>query len=150
MKSNRIVTFFKHSAAPLAVCLFAGIISAQFRSVAEGSFSLSSEVRWGEVVLPAGQYSFVLHSEELPAILSVKRDRRTVALVIAESHNELKGSKDNSLILVRQGDKRSIQMLRLGCIGRVYSYTVPKGEKPSQMAQAPQLLQRIPVTVAGE
>ena len=152
MKSNRIVAFFQHSlAASLAVCLLAGLAAgAGFHTTAEGHFTLPADANWGGAVLPAGEYSFSLASAELPAVLKIKSGKRTVALVMAASHNTFKPSQDNALILVRHGSQSSIQVLKLGCIGQAYGYAPPKGEKPSLVAQGPQLMQRIPITVAGD
>lgn len=148
MKSNRIVTFFKQPmTAVFAVCLFTGIANAQS---ATGRFTLPFEAKWGRAVLPPGDYSFSLDHESVPNILTVRNARRNVALLVPRGHDHLKPSKENSLILIRHGSQSVVRMLKLGSIGEAYSYPVPKGEKSTQMAQGPQLMQRVPVTVAGE
>jgi hypothetical protein len=150
MKSNPIVTFFKHPLTALfAVCLLAGSASAQS---AIGHFRLPFEAKWGQAVLPPGNYSFSIGAATMPDILILRNEQRDVALIVNTSRDTLKASQDNALIFVRHGNERIVRALKLGSVGATYNYPVPKakGQKPSLVAETPQLLQRIPVTVAGE
>ena len=59
-------------------------------------------------------------------------------------------SKDSALILARQGTTCTVQALQLAHLGEAYSFPLPKGQKPSLMAQGPVLTQRIPVNISDE
>jgi hypothetical protein len=151
MKSNRTTSFFKHSLpAVLSACLFLGYASAQPPD-AVGKFTLPFEARWGKAVLPAGNYSFtVSHTGGSPELLAIKNGSKAVALVMASGVRESKPSNDNTLVAVRNGGQHSIQLLKLGCIGQTFFYQPAKGAKPSLMAEGPRLVERVPITVAGE
>jgi len=152
MKSNRTASFFKHSLTTvLGACLFLGLANAQQMTDAVGKFTLPFEAKWGRAVLPAGEYSFTIsHITGSPQLLAVRTGPKAVALIVASTMQKSKRSDENTLVAVRQGGQHSIQLLKLGCIGETYTYQPPKGAKPSQIAQGPRLLERVPVTIAGE
>ena len=152
MKSNRTASFFKHSLTTvLGACLFLGLANAQQMTDAVGKFTLPFEAKWGRAVLPAGEYSFTIsHVAGSPELLEVRTGSKAVALVTASSVRESNRSNDNTLVTIRNGDQHSIQSLKLGSIGETFVYAAPKGVKPSLIAQGPRLVERIPITIAGE
>jgi hypothetical protein len=143
--------FFKHSPrSVLGACLLLGLANGQQPTDAVGKFTLPFEATWGRAVLPAGDYSFTIsHVIGSPQLLAVKTGPRTVALIMASTTKKSNPSDENVLMAVRQGDRHSIHLLKLGCIGEIYTYQPPKGAKPS-IAQGPRVLERVPITMAGE
>ena len=133
--------------AVLAVGLSAGVASAQ---KVEGKFTLPFEARWGRAVLPAGDYTFNVETSTSPYIVMIRHNRNGVAYVMADSvisRGDFSGS--SALIAVRSGGKLRIRILRLREVGAIFGYYVPKAERQF-IAQAPELLQRIPVSVQGK
>ena len=65
MKTNRIRILVVASLAFLAA-------SAQISAACKGNFTLPQEVRWQGKVLPAGDYSFVLKSASMPALIELR------------------------------------------------------------------------------
>jgi hypothetical protein len=144
MKPNR--SFLNRAlTVVLGACLFTGSASAQ---VARGKFTLAHETKWAGAVLPAGDYQFRMNSLRMPELISIEtQDRQGVAMVLVGVHSQVKFSDDNALIVLVNGNQRTVRMLKLGC-GEAYSYQLPKGVKLRQMAEGRGLLQRIPIAVS--
>ncbi len=141
-KSVRIVLL-----AVLAIGLSAAVASARDY---EGKFTLPFEARWGSAVLPAGDYTFNVDPDVSPYILVLRHNLKDVAFIPAAfvvSRGDDPGS--SALIAVRSGGKYRIRILRLKEAGAIFGYNVPKAERQF-IAQAPELLQRIPVSVRGK
>ncbi len=133
--------------AVLAVGLSAGAASAQ---TFEGKFTLPFEARWGKAVLPAGDYTFNVDPDTAPYIVVLRHKQKGVAYVTTDSvisRDAFSGS--SALIAVRSGGKYRIRTLHLANAGVVLGYAFPKAERQF-IAQAPVLLQRIPVSVQGK
>ena len=127
--------------ALLATVASVGLLSAQD---AKGTFTLPFEVRWGMAILPAGDYSFKLDNTN--SIVTIRGENQTaMVLSLARSTNNHAGS--SALIVARHGKRGTVRALRLAEQKVVISYPAPKGEPP-MLAQAPELLQRIPVLMA--
>jgi hypothetical protein len=151
MKSNTTTSIFKHSIRTLlGACLFLGLANAQ-NTDATGKFSLPFEATWGGTVLAAGDYSFkVSHYQGSAEIVSVHSGSKIVGTIMASSVGVSTPSNDNVLVAVRNRGQHSIQLLRLGLIGKTYTYLPGKGAKPSLIAQGPRLIERVPITIGGE
>ena len=129
--------------ALLATAASAGLLSAED---AKGTFTLPFEVRWGTAVLPAGDYSFQIDNTNY--IVTIRGENQAaMVLSAAPSANNDPGS--SALIIVRHGNKGTVRVLRLAEQRQVFTYALPKGERP-MLAQTPELIQRIPILFASK
>ena len=148
MKSNRSIKLVKATfLGLLAAFLFAGSLQAQ--SAFRGSFTLPVETRWGRAVLPAGDYELTLPSVGLPATVTVRGEGKAAAMIMAAAYDEGPSSSRSALTLVRHGHKGTVRSLHLAELGLTFYYNPPKGE-PQVFAQAPELIQRVPVLRAAK
>jgi hypothetical protein len=138
--------------APLALALLAGCLTANLASAQEayrGKFTLPFEARWGQVVLPAGEYSFTLDHGTVGGIVSVREETgRAVGYVQTEGIYDRQTFDHSELVLVRSGENYAIRALRLADLGLTLEYSVPKTGR-QLIVQSPQLLERIPVAMGG-
>jgi hypothetical protein len=142
LKSVRILLL-----AVLAAGLSASLASAEEY---EGKFTLPFEARWGKAVLPAGDYSFRIDTNNDSCIVSVSQGGRGVAFIMpdgAASRGEVAGS--SALIAVRSAGSYRIRAFRLAEAGVVLEYSPPKAERQI-LAQQPVLYQRVPVIAVGK
>jgi hypothetical protein len=142
LKSVRILLL-----AVLAAGLSASLARAQEY---EGKFTLPFEARWGTAVLPAGDYSFRINTNNYSCIALVSQGGRGVAFIMpdtAASRGEVAGS--SALIAVRSAGSYRIRAFRLAEAGVVLEYMPPKAER-QLLAQQPVLFQRVPVIAAGK
>jgi hypothetical protein len=138
--------------APLGLALLAGCLTANLASAQEayrGKFTLPFEARWGQVVLPAGQYSFTLDHGTVSGIVSVRGETgRALGFITNPAISDGQTFDRCELILVRSGENYTIRALRLPELGLTLEYSVPKSGRQF-IVQGPQLLERIPVTMGG-
>jgi hypothetical protein len=147
MKANSSFNFVKVVLlAVLAAGLSASLASAQDW---QGTFTLPFEARWGLATLPAGEYSFQLDPYVSPYTVTIRGAGRS-ALVMARYASDRKLSDNSQLLIVRSGGKAQIHALQLvgPQLGVVFFYALPKGER-NYLAQAPQLIQRVPILMAS-
>jgi hypothetical protein len=128
----------------VALCCSAGLATAQ--SAARGEFTLPSEVRWGQAVLPAGHYSFDLRSQHAPELIQVRGGGKNV-LIMAQGKADYTPSAHSTLVLVQNRDSLVVRSLRLGPLGMTLDYAAHKGE-PKAVAMAPGGVQQVPVSVS--
>ena len=133
--------------ALLATVVSAGLLGAQdFK----GTFTLPFEAKWGEAILPAGDYSFKLNTASYPSITTVRQGRRNVAFIMANAGSTRgKVADPSALIIVRRGRTGFVRALRLAEAGATLVYQPPEGER-QMLAQGPVLIQSIPVLVSGK
>ena len=137
--------------APLALALLAGCFTANLASAQEayrGRFTLPVEARWGHVVLPPGDYSFTLDHASNDGKIMVRRGTGNLGIILTQAIRDRQTSDQSALVLVRSGGNYTIRALRLAELGMTLEYSVPKAGK-QLIVQAPQLLERIPVTMGG-
>jgi hypothetical protein len=138
--------------APLALALLAGCFTANLASAQDawkGTFTLPFEARWGQIVLPAGEYSFTLDHALVGSIVTIQAETgQTLGFVQTQGIYDRQTFDRSELILVRSGGNYTIRALRLAELGLTLEYSVPKTEK-QLITQAPRLLERIPVTMGG-
>ena len=129
--------------------IFAGSADAQAK--AAGSFTLPFEAKWGNAVLPPGDYTFSVRSANaasggLYVVTFAPRGRSGVSIMSMQDLGLRIGEK-NMLVAVRSGSSHRIRSLHLPIANLVVSFTVPKEER-TLIAAAPQLLESVPVLVA--
>jgi hypothetical protein len=125
----------------IAVSAFAGSTPAQNR--VSGSFTLSHEVRWQNVNLPAGDYTFSLASTARMSPMIVTGPNGSVfelASVISERH----ANKPSVLVLERFAGTSFVREMYLDGIGVQLDYNVPKIPKSEKLlAQGPVTIEQI-------
>jgi len=126
--------------ALLAVCLNTGLARA---GAFEGRFTLPVETRWGGATLAPGVYSFVLDNQILRGLVLVSGTKRTAMVRPGMiDHQHIPGG--SVLICERSGGRLVVRSLYIQQLGLLLGYLAPRGER-RMMAQAPQLLQRVPI-----
>jgi hypothetical protein len=146
MKGNRSFWINTMVAVLLGTCLSTGAAGDQH--VYKGKFTLPVTARWGQAVLPAGDYTFTLDTTSLPAVASVQDRDRNVRLVLATSKDR-SSSAHSHMVLLRNGAGNQIITLDLAELGVVFHYVPPKAEG-QLLAQVPEFIQRIPISASGK
>jgi hypothetical protein len=129
--------------ALLATAVSAGLLRAEDP---KGTFTLPFEVRWGTAVLPAGDYSFQVDNTDY--IVTIRGENQA-AMVLSMPPSANNDHSPSALIIVRHGKRGTVRTLRLAEQNVVFTYPAPKGQPPL-LAQAPELLQRIPILMASK
>lgn len=117
-------------------------------SVYGGKFTLTTAVQWGQAMLPAGNYSFTLDSATNGGVVTVRGESQTV-LIIARMTDTNNSSQHSSLLIVRHNGSAWVRAMHLAELGMDFYYAQPKRESPS-LAHGPELIQRVPIAVAGK
>ena len=141
MKMNRMLTVLRLLVLGVVVAGFnAKLASAQDF---QGKFTLPFATRWGQAMLPAGDYSFTLDKDYRGSVITVHRGTQSVALIQTSVVNSIKSGR--SEIVMESGTVRDVN---LPTIGVSLHYLKPN---PGHRAapQEPQVAQIIPVGAAG-
>ncbi len=147
MKTNRTSGVVRNLVLTLASAfILAGIASAP---ACKGQFTLPFDAQWGRATLTAGDYTFTLDSNRQPSIVKIEQGQRNVALVMAQSGTASDASKQSELIVTRSGGHARIRVLHLAELGTDLYYGAPRAEG-REMASAPELIQRVPITFNGK
>lgn len=135
-------------AALALVGIFASPANAQ--SKATGSFTLPFEAKWGNAVLPEGDYTFTVQSAT-PSTYLVTFAAKGIRgeTILARKDRGPDVSSRNMLVAVRSGGKYRIRTLHLAFANLIVDFPVPK-EKRTLIASAPELMQTVPILVAAK
>jgi hypothetical protein len=127
-----------------------------------GSFTLPLEAQWGAMTLPAGNYSLYYGHKFLGGAYLVevvgKTEGSPHGMIPIQARNDV-SSRKNSLICIRDGDSLVVRKLELPAIGESVSFAMPHGLKLLArkqrhgkyiLAEAPMLIQRVPVQMNGK
>ncbi len=131
--------------AILASCFGAGQARAQEFA---GKFTLPFEARWGQAVLPAGDYSFRLAKAHSGAMIQIYQGNTSLGFVHAQGYDQSKPGS-NVLTVVRTKSSNTVRELRLPEIGVVLIYS-PGHAKPMTAEEERQIAKSLPVTKAGK
>jgi hypothetical protein len=127
----------------LATCAFAAAANAQPSYT--GKFTLPHEVRWGSVVLPAGNYSIIMDSPSAPALVwSANGERKmfTTPPMIADSE---KGAA--SITMTVNGNERIVRSVNLPELGKSFTYKPLTKAERELLAKTGQI-ETVPVVIA--
>ena len=129
------------------------------RSSFAGTFTISHEAQWGKLTLPAGTYNLYYGSLNDAGVKVVevagkaKGSPHGVVLVVGK--DETSAAK-NSLVCIREGDALIVRRLEMPAIGTSAQFSMPRGARLvaqnakhtgyTQLAEAPMLFERVPVT----
>ena len=139
------VTLF--AAVFLAACLLGRPAYAQ--SQIQGSFTLSHETRWGQAVLPPGDYQlrFVINNG---GPMLVIRDAKSRLVVAYESLDirESSTTGESAILIGRRGNQQVVQSLRIAELGESFVYERPPAH--GRAGEEARKTQVVPVLVAKQ
>jgi len=136
--------------ALIAVIAFGTIApSLQAGLTVSGKFKLPFDARWGQEVLPAGDYSFTVDGLSANGRIFVRRGTQTVEILLPQMFEDNDKQTLNPVLLgIRHDGNVTIRALRLPRLGTFY-FWLPK-ELNVLVAKQPQLIETVSVEVSGD
>ncbi len=119
---------------------------AAAQAAAEGKFTLPYEVKWQDVVLPAGDYTFTLASADRPARLIIRGPRGPM-FVVAITTNERNTKGKSALTVERHDGTLFVRDLYVAFLDRTFLFRVPKISKEEE-ARGPVTSEEVLVALA--
>lgn len=125
--------------------------SATAQAKASGSFTLPFEAKWGNTVLPPGDYTLTVNSTSFASnstywVTFDPKGQRGQTIVSVQDRGPKAGEK-NMLVAVRSGGAYRIRTLRLPIANLILNFPAPKDEQ-ALIAKAPELIESVPILVA--
>jgi len=105
----------------LLVCfLWVGVANAA--PLYRGRFSLPHQVRWGQAVLPAGEYllKFADVQTRVFVVIQDAKSGKDVAYLTPVTKSEARGT--SALLIANDGDQQVVHSLRLAELGEVFIF----------------------------
>ncbi len=132
------------AAALLATILFAGSANAQ--SPFKGKFTLQHETRWGQAVLPAGNY-IVTFDNNITNMLVV-RDAKSRHAIGYEPVNNVQDSTEgeSALLIGVRGSQQVVHAFRVAELGQTFIFD--RGLANRREVEEARQTQDVPVIVA--
>jgi hypothetical protein len=90
----------------------------------KGSFFLPFDAYWSGVLLPAGQYSFVIDSTGREPIELRTSEGKTIFRIVAYT-DKLNTHADSQLVIARGAKEAMIHVLYVADVNTAYHFTVP-------------------------
>jgi hypothetical protein len=128
----------------------------------EGSVTLPLDTQWGAMRLPAGEYKVLLGSNDFGFKFVEVRDKAKGSLhgmILAGPFGDTSATK-NALVCVRKDNLLIVRTLELPTLGHRVSFRNHRGEHllarnrnrgtNMQLAEVPELTQRIPVKMTAK
>jgi hypothetical protein len=110
---------------------------AAFAQSGQGSFTLPHEVRWQNVVVPAGNYRFSLEPRGPSALLTLRGDGGHESfLILVSGVTSSKFSNDNRLVMISRAGKSFVRVLDLPEFETTLHFTVPSEGAEKELALA--------------
>jgi hypothetical protein len=105
--------------------LLPSLASAQ--APAQGSFTLTHEVRWQNAVVPAGHYGFKYEGDGVATLLTLSKLSGAPAgfLFLVHDTEESKPSGENQLVLQTGADGSYVSAMKLPEFGVILHFTAP-------------------------
>jgi len=143
MKNNlsRILTIV--AIGLIAVCASPAPAAAQ--DAYKGRFTLDNDVRWAQVMLPAGEYTFALKSVGLPAQI-ILHGPNGFAIVLTSSTDTKNSDAPSSITVDRVGGMRVVRDLHLAELDIDLRYSAPKLPH-NEIAQGPRTTEQVLVAM---
>lgn len=140
---NRMLAF-----ATVALAAFcATAIPAAAQPAFKGSFTLSREVRWQNVTLPAGEYTFRMKSASAPSLIVVKGPQGGATYVSALVADRAEEGTQSVMTIEHRGSNAIVRELYLAPLGIRLRYHVPKAPKEVQLAKGPVTIEHVLVAM---
>lgn len=127
-----------------------------------GTFTLPFEAQWGRAALPAGEYSLYyghLIAGSAPMVEVIGKGKTAPHILVLVAAVSDASAKKNALVCVREGNTGVIRTLEMPEIGQAANFRMPRGTqlmakrsnggKNVELAEGPNLIQRIPITLAS-
>jgi hypothetical protein len=129
-----------------AATIWGAVSHAQSNVVLKGQFTLPFEAQWGKLNLQPGSYTFSVKAENSAYLVNVAQGRHQVGFVLASDFSQpsAKDQQDHALLCVRHSGECSVGALKMP--EGIFYFNLP-GNK-TQVAQQPDLIQRVPVLFA--
>jgi hypothetical protein len=131
-------SFTKTGVSALALAALATAGNAG--EVYKGKFTLAAKTQWGDVTLPAGDYTFALPSTSFPYTLYI-HGKTVDAIVMAVTIDEVAVSHDARLDLMEVAAVRAVQKFEAPELGLTLIYWTPKqkwlGSKEARQKSVP-------------
>ena len=120
---------------------------SQSATVVSGRFTLDFNAQWGKLDLQPGTYSFAVKAENSTYIVSVEQGTQHKGFVLTSSFSsqDRPDSQDEALLCVRRSGECSVGALKMPT--GVFYFDMP-GIQRAQLAQQPDLIERVPVLYA--
>lgn len=124
-----------------------------------GTFTLPFEAQWGKMTLPAGDYTlrygWLSAGDALVEVRSAENGGlRGVIRVAGNGHSS---ARKSALVCIREGNALIVRALEMPNIGTAVEFGRPRGTQLTahrrnrstniQVAEAPMLIQRVPVAL---
>ena len=148
MKAKKNLSMIQLLTLGLLVCfLWAGVANAA--PLYRGSFTLPYEVRWGQAVLPAGDYRLRFEDISTRVFVVIKdaKSGKDVAMLAAVTKGEAKG--ESALLIAGKGNQRAVHSLRLAELGEVFIYDPALVPRPRDVREA-QTMQTLPLVATKQ
>jgi hypothetical protein len=124
-----------------------------------GTFDLPFQVQWGSMTLPAGTYTlnYGYDTSGLP-VVEVRGEAKGSphGFVLSRGYDYASGTK-NAIVFVREGQTGIVRGLEMAAAGTTSTFAMPRGTQLTahqsnskgniQLAEAPMLIQRVPITL---
>jgi hypothetical protein len=127
----------------IAVCASPAPAAAQ--DAYKGRFTLANDVRWSQVMLPAGEYTFSLKSASVPAQI-ILHGPNGFAIVMTSATDTKNSDAPSSITVERVGGVRVVSDLHLAELGIDLRYSVPKLPH-NEIAQGPRITEQVLVAM---
>ncbi|HET9179189.1 MAG TPA: hypothetical protein VFQ24_12600 [Terriglobia bacterium] len=124
-----------------------------------GTFTLPFEAQWGKMTLPAGDYTLQYDTLDNGAGLVVVQgtDKGSPQGMVLAGPRDHASAPNNAIVCIREGNALVVRSLEMPAISESVRFNLPRGAKLvahngnrggyTQLAEAPMLIQRIPVTL---
>jgi hypothetical protein len=123
--------------------------SASAQSVFKGHFTLPVETVWGSAILPAGEYSFTMESLASPYTITVRGENNTAMINVTGGIKQHEGTGQSVLVIARRNGRAAVNRVYLEPLGTTFYYGPEKGESRF-LAEGPNLMERLPLTIEGK
>jgi hypothetical protein len=132
----------------LVSILCAGV--AQAAPAYRGKFTLPYTVRWGNIVVPAGDYRFGFEDVGPHAFVVIEdaKNRRFLGMVTATSVGDVRS--ENALLIADEGGHLVVRSLCLGELGLEFNYGSSRSHRAKEMEMGEaHATQVVPLTLAA-
>jgi hypothetical protein len=124
-----------------------------------GAFTLPVAAQWGRMALPAGDYTLSYGQPFKGGIYAVavtSKANGNTRIALVKANSDASTTKD-ALVCIHEGNTLVVRALEMPELGTAAQFALPRGTKLvahngydnsyTQLAEAPMLIQRIPVTL---
>jgi hypothetical protein len=130
----------------LLILVVAAAIGANAQNSFTGKVRLTSEVRWGKSVLPAGEYSLSIASFERPVRVVIQsNDGKMAAIAITETISDPEPGGSH-IFITGVGSNRQVRSLNLPQLGGLLVYAPLTAREREKLYAS--YSQTLPVTTA--